>query len=368
MSILGQVPGSVLWVSEVKDVPSHRETLRRQAELRGIDPGRLVFSPRLPDKAEHFARHRHIGLFLDTLTLNASTTALDALWAGVPILTVKGDRFSNRISDSMLHWIGLGDMVMPDIASYVARAVGLARDPAGLAALRARLAANRETMPLFQTARFARHLEQAYLGMWERHCRGEAPASFDLPALPADMEVPLPARVESGLQLHLNGSEARPGWTIVAPEAGPHVDVVCDPLTLAPFADESVDAIYAGWFYQRLGYREELPQALAAAHRVLKPGGTLRMAVPDLELLCSLMVNPSIPPDERFALMVLIYGDQSSPERFNRVGFTAELAGAFLKQAGFTTARRVPSFGLFNDMSNAKRFSRAISLNVLARK
>ena len=171
-----------------------------------------------------------------------------------------------------------------------------------------------------------------------------------------------------GLQLHLNGAEPREGWKIVAAEAGPDVDHVCDPRTLAVFGNETVDAIYAGWYYQRLSYREELPQALAAAYRVLKPGGTLRLAVPDFELLCSLMVNPSIPRKERFSLMVLMYGDQSSPERFNRLGFTAEFAGAFLKQAGFKSARRVPSFGLFNDMSNAKRFSRAIALNVLATK
>src|SRR6516225_1363723 len=139
MRILAGVPGSVLWVSKVKGVRSHRQMLRRQAKERGIDPKRLVFADRLPDKAEHFARHRHIGLFLDTLTLNASTTALDALWAGVPLLTVKGDRFSNRISNSMLHWIGLDDMVTPDIESYVERAVHLAQHPDELAAIRDRL-------------------------------------------------------------------------------------------------------------------------------------------------------------------------------------------------------------------------------------
>jgi len=369
MRILAGVPRSVLWVSKVKEVPSHGETLRRQAERRGIDPDRLIFADRLPNKADHFARHAHIGLFLDTLTLNASTTALDALWSGVPLLTVKGDRFSNRISDSMLHWIGLDDMIAPDIESYVARAIHLATHPQDLAAIRGRLLANRETMPLFRTERFARHLEQAYLRMWEAYCRGEAPAAFDLPALPPEADAARPARAsEGGLQLHLNGSEPREGWKIVSATPGPEVDFVCDPRSLAEFADNSVDSIYAGWFYQRLSYREELPQALAAAWRVLKPGGTLRIAVPDFDLLCSLIVNPSIPRDELFSLMALIYGDQAGPDRFNRTGFTAEILGAFLKQAGFSSARRVPSFGLFNDMSAAKRFSQSIALNVLATK
>ena len=170
------------------------------------------------------------------------------------------------------------------------------------------------------------------------------------------------------MQLHLNGTEAREGWKIVAAAPGENVDVVSDPRSLDAFADDSVDAIYAGWFYQRLSYRDELPQALAAACRVLKPGGTLRLAVPDFELLCSLMISPSIPRNDLFSLMALIYGDQAAPDRFNRVGFTTDFIGAFLKQAGFSTARRVPSFGLFNDMSSAKRFSQSIALNVLATK
>ena len=299
MKILAAVPQSVLWVSSVKGVPSHQEMLRSQAERRGVDPSRLVFADRLASKADHFARHHHIGLFLDTLTLNASTTALDALWAGVPLLTVKGDRFSNRISNSMLHWVGLDEMVMPDLESYVARAIHLATHPDELAALRERLQASREAMPLFQTERFARHIEQAYATMWERYCRGEGPAAFDVPALPPEYDTARPTRPPNlGLQLHLNGAEPREGWKIVAAEAGSDVDHVCDPRTLAAFGDETVDAIYAGWYYQRLSYREELPQALAAAYRVLKPGGTLRLAVPDFELLCSLMVNPSIPTQE----------------------------------------------------------------------
>ena len=205
--------------------------------------------------------------------------------------------------------------------------------------------------------------------MWERYCRGEGPAAFDVPALPPEYDTARPTRPPNlGLQLHLNGAEPREGWKIVAAEAGSDVDHVCDPRTLAAFGDETVDAIYAGWYYQRLSYREELPQALAAAYRVLKPGGTLRLAVPDFELLCSLMVNPSIPTQEA------LLADGADVRRpvvagaLHRLGFTAEFAGAFLKQAGFKTARRVPSFGLFNDMSGAKRFSQSIALNVLATK
>jgi protein O-GlcNAc transferase len=371
MKILAAVPGSVLWISKVKDVPQQITTLRRQAEARGVAGDRLVFADRLDDKADHYARHRHIDLFLDTLTLNASTTALDALWVGVPLLAVKGDRFSNRISTTMLHWIGMSDMVMEDLDAYVSRAIHLATHRDELAALAERLRANRDSTPLFDTPRFARHIEAAYLEMWQRYCRGEAPSAFEVPALPTGVSVTKERHAMSEqplLQLNIGGNEPREGWKMVGPAAGPSVDLVSDPRHLAEIADGSVDAIYAAWYYQRLGFREELPAALAAAHRVLKPGGALRIAVPDFQQLCSLMVNTAVPKKEKFALMALMFGDQTSAERHNQIGFTTEFAAAFLSRAGFKQARRVPSFGLFNDMSAAKRFGHAISLNIEATK
>jgi len=371
MKILAAVPGSVLWISKVKDAPQQMETLRRQAAERGVDGNRLVFADRLPEKADHYARHRHIGLFLDTLTLNASTTALDTLWAGVPLLTVKGDRFSNRISTTMLTWIGMADMVVDDMDAYVARAIHLATHPEELAALAERLRANRETTVLFDVPRFARHLEAAYTEMWQRHCRGEAPKAFNVPALPAGSPAIKERQTmseETRLQLHIGGGEPRAGWKILAEKAGPNVDVVADPRTLAEIADNSVDAIYAAWYYQRLSFREELPAAFAAAYRVLKPGGSLKIAVPDFLQLCNLMVNATVPKKEKFSLMALMYGDQTSPERHNQIGLTAEFAAAFLTRAGFKHAKRVPSFGLFNDMSAAKRFGHVVSLNIEATK
>lgn len=370
--ILERVPGSVLWLSKVRNVESEADNLRRMAVQHGLDPGRLVFAERLLDKAAHLARHRHIGLFLDTVTLNASTTALDALWAGVPLLSVRGDRFQSRISNTMLLAAGLGDMIMENLDRYVDRAVHLATHPGELAEIARRLAGARESSALFKVDRFARHLEAAFETAWGRYCRGEAPREFDVPALPAGETAAAiasaPAAAVGLLQLHLEGREEREGWKIVAASPASHVDVVSDPRSLVEFANDSVDAIYAAWFYQRLGFRDELPAALAAAVRVLKPGGTLRLSVPDFQLLCNIMANPEVPKQEKFSIMAAIFGDQSTPERFSRVGLTAEFAAAFLKRAGFRFARRVPSFGLFDDMSSAKRVGRAISLNIEATK
>lgn len=182
MRILAAVDGSVLWLSSFRqDRDRLLGNLRRHAERHGVDPQRLIISERVPNKAMHLARLGHADLMLDTLTLNASTTALDGLWAGVPLLAVQGDRFSNRISTTMLHAIGLDDLVCADLDEYERRAIQLGHDPAARAELRRRLWANRETTPLFDIGRFTRNLERAYETMWARYCRGEAPAGFDLP-------------------------------------------------------------------------------------------------------------------------------------------------------------------------------------------
>jgi len=178
MRLLRQVPGSVLWLLE--DNPAAARNLRREAAARGVPPERLVFAPRVP-LPEHLARHRQADLFLDTLPCNAHTTASDALWAGLPVLTVLGGTFPGRVAASLLAAAGLPDLVAPSLDAYAALAGELATSPARLAALRARLARNRDACPLFDTDRFRRHLEAAYVGMWERQRRGEAPAAFAVP-------------------------------------------------------------------------------------------------------------------------------------------------------------------------------------------
>jgi predicted O-linked N-acetylglucosamine transferase (SPINDLY family) len=181
MRILQSVDHGVLWFSSFRQ---HREillaNLRRYAERQGVDPDRLILSERVPEKSVHFARIGHADLMLDTLTLNASTTALDSLWSGVPLLAVRGDRFSNRISNSMLHAIGLDDLVCADLDEYERRAIELGKDPTALCEIRQRLRANRETTPLFDIQSFVRNLESAYATMWDRHCRGEPPVGFDV--------------------------------------------------------------------------------------------------------------------------------------------------------------------------------------------
>ncbi len=162
MRLLQAVPGSVLWL--LQGNASIGANLRREAAARGVDPARLIFAGRATPEA-HQARQQLADLFLDTLPYNAHTTASDALWAGLPLVTTPGNSFPARVAASILTACDMAELVTPDLAAYEALALALARDPARLAALRAKLAAGRATAPLFDTARFTRNLEAAYAAM-----------------------------------------------------------------------------------------------------------------------------------------------------------------------------------------------------------
>jgi protein O-GlcNAc transferase len=179
MRLLTAVPASVLWT--VADDAGARHALRREAERRGVRGARLVFARRVL-YADHLARLRLADLFLDTLPFNAGTTGSDALRVGLPLVTCAGRGFAARMAGSLLRAIGLPDLVTESMSAYEALALRLATASEVLAEVRDRLSRNRPTAPLFDTARFTRRLEAAYLTMWERAERGLAPASFAVPA------------------------------------------------------------------------------------------------------------------------------------------------------------------------------------------
>lgn len=175
MRLLHAVEDSVLWL--LQDNAAARMRLETEAEARGIDPARLVFAPRVSVDV-HLARHRLADLFIDTLPINAHTTASDALWAGVPVVTCLGESFAGRVAGSLLHAIGLPELVVENLDAYEALALRLATDAAQLQDLRFRLERNRRENALFDTDRFRRHLETAYRTMWSKSQRGERPKGF----------------------------------------------------------------------------------------------------------------------------------------------------------------------------------------------
>ncbi len=178
MRLLGSVDGSVLWLSQANDAAIRN--LRREVGARGIDASRLIFAPRVMGLGDHLARLRLADLFLDTIPFNAHTTASDALWAGLPLLTCKGEAFAGRVAASLLHAIGVPELVTSNLEEYQALALKLAHDSSQLTEIKAKIAYNRDTFPLFNTDRFTRHIEAAYTTMWEIWQRGEAPKSFSV--------------------------------------------------------------------------------------------------------------------------------------------------------------------------------------------
>ena len=181
MRILARVEGSVLWLLE--DNPSASANLRKEAARREISPDRLVFARRLP-LAEHLARHTLADLFLDTSPYNAHTTASDALWAGLPVLTRIGETFAGRVAASLLRAVDLPELVTATEAEFEELAVELARNAERYRALRKRLQQSRATAPLFDTQAFTRHLEAAYCAMFERYQAGLSPEHIQVARLP----------------------------------------------------------------------------------------------------------------------------------------------------------------------------------------
>jgi predicted O-linked N-acetylglucosamine transferase (SPINDLY family) len=173
MRLLHRVSGSVLWLFSTD--PIAMRNLKAAAHARGIDPARLVFAERLP-LSDHLARHRVADLFLDTLPYNAHTTASDALWAGLPMITCLGETFAGRVGASVLRALGLPELVTHNVAEYEALAYEIATHPQQLASIRRTLDVNRAIHPLFDTPRFTKYLESAYRAMWQRHQQGLAPA------------------------------------------------------------------------------------------------------------------------------------------------------------------------------------------------
>ena len=165
MRILNAVEGSVLWLFEDNNFAT--ESLKNEAEKRGIDSNRLVFAKRmfLP---EHLARHQQADLFLDTFPYNAHTTASDALWAGLPIITLMGESFASRVAASLLYAINLPELVTTSRAEYELLAIELATNPLKLNSIKQKLTKNRLTTPLFHAQLFTKNLEATYMQMYER--------------------------------------------------------------------------------------------------------------------------------------------------------------------------------------------------------
>lgn len=179
LEILRAVPDGVLWLAE-GGTSASRDALRRRAQDAGVAPERLVFAPRLDDKSAHLDRHRCADLFLDTFAFSAATTAMDALWAGLPVLTRPGPTAQSRLAESHLRAVGIADLIVRDTQAYVATAIRLSRERAELDKLKKRLKLLAPKSRLFNAERMAKQLGQVYAEAWRRHVSGAPKEHFDV--------------------------------------------------------------------------------------------------------------------------------------------------------------------------------------------
>ena len=166
------------------------------------------------------------------------------------------------------------------------------------------------------------------------------------------------------IRLHLGGHDVKEGWTLMNAQPRPGVDVVGLVTDLSMFADGSVSEVYASHVYEHLGFRQELSMALKEVARVLKTGGILRVAVPDLEILMKIFADPQLPAEQRQYVQMMICGGQLDEYDFHKCGFSFDLLGSCLHSHGFVNIQRVQSFGLFEDTSLKMFGGVCISLNM----
>lgn len=389
MNLLRRLPETVLWLSCRGD--SSQVNLRRSAEQQGIDPNRLVFADRVPLIEDHLARYRVADVFIDTVPYNAHTTAADALWAGLPVVTCMGDAFPARVAGSLLHAAGMPELIAASLADYESLVVELVSNPGLLAATKAKLQRNQLTHPVFSPAKYCEGLEQAFLTMQSaagfarptgtealgidavasaanatRSDRADEALLLTLHSGPVP-DVAAAAEVlsfQSGRRLHIGGKVRSPGWEVLNALPGSCVDHLGNANNLAMFPDQSFEIVYASHVVEHFDYRDELSHTLKEWLRVLKPGGVVQISVPDLAVLAGMILNKQFQTLDRFKVMMMIFGGHVDAYDHHKVGLTDDILTTFLLNAGFVDVRRVDRFGYFQDTSDMVFAGQRISLNI----
>lgn len=361
--VLSRVPQSRLLLKSIvgnADSLGRTELFERFAQL-GVAPERIELLPRIDDKSGHLAAYGLIDIALDTLPYNGTTTTCEALWMGVPVVSLRGTRHAGRVGASLLQAVGLEELTADSPDAYVEIAARLATDSAYRQGLSFGLRERMRNSELCDGATMSLSLGDALRGMWQQYC-----AKNPVEVVPESTASGSMDETEA-IRLHIGGREPKEGWKILNIEGGEGVDIVGDVRNLIAFADESCSEIYASHILEHLGHKEVLP-VLNELYRMLKPGGKLYVSVPDLETLCWMFSSPIYNVADKYTLMRVIYGGQLDDHDFHHVGFSFDFMVDMLRDAGFESVEHVESLGQFDDMSELVFHGQRISLNLIVSK
>lgn len=356
--VLRAFPNSRLVLKSIQgteDEASRHGLLERFVQ-QGIDPARVEVHAQVSGLENHLAMYSLIDIALDTFPYNGTTTSCEALWMGVPVICLRGDRHAARVGESLLVNVGLPELVARDRDDYL-RIVGeLAADPDRLSRLRRGMRERMRGSRLMDSRALGKDIGHALRGMWSRHC---AEFDQDLP-----IETELADTGEDSVQLIIGNGEARDGWQAFAGECREDGSTAGRAYTPFPFPDESCSRIHAAHFLQRLRPHEILP-ALNDIHRMLVPGGTLYLAVPDFETLTTLFSRADLSKANKFLVMRTMFGMQDDSRDLNRSGLSFDFLVDYLADVGFASVEHVESFGLFDESSELKLGDQQVSLNLI---
>lgn len=362
--VLQAVPESRLLLKSALglDEAGARETLRAQFVEYGIAADRVEISAPKGLLEDHLTTYGEIDIALDTVPYHGTTTTCEALWMGVPVVSLAGDRHVSRVGVSLLSNAGLSDLIAASEDEYVEIAAQLASDFHSLGLIRGALRDVLKNSRLLDEAAMTCDFSAALRSMWREYCEEQPERAAD-EALPA---TECPAG-DSPRRLLIGATEAADGWQVFAAKPGEGVDFDGDLGNLSRFGDEEFSEVYCAHVVQRLGVAD-VADYLKNLRRILMPGGRLYLSVPDLDVLAWLLASPLYGKVEKFAIMRALYGGQTSAQDFNYVGLNFDFLCDYLRDAGFSSIEHVASFGLFADASESNVNSIATSLNLIAEK
>lgn len=356
--VLHAVPGSRLMLKSISGMgqESVRAGLIAEFNSHGIEADRLDLLSSDPTTEAHLGRYAEMDIALDTIPYNGTTTSCEALWMGVPVIGLAGDRHASRVAVSILNNAGLTELLAQSEDEFVQIAARLAADRERVVSLRVGMRERLKFSPLFDNRGMARNLERTWRTMWQDFCERD----------PVPIEAEKSASVELQ-RLDIGGHDKREGWVSVDIEAGDGVDVVADVRDLNTFESDSCSEIYCSHVLQCLPSGDVL-DALQELHRILVPGGTLYLAVPDLDVLSGKLASDGVSEAGRFDVMRRIFGMQQHTNDFYRTGINFDFLIAYLTDIGFESAEHVESFGLRDDSSEQRIDGVLVSLNLIVSK